>query len=115
MGSAHPGSWYAVPVNPTVCVLLGTGCGGWHGDRPRHIAIRVEMAISTVGDVMNWEHIFACFWEGLAGGIVGCGGALSGVVVAKKGMPADWEWLVAIIAGALGFVNGVRGYKREPK
>lgn len=60
---------------------------------------------------MAWERILACLWEGLGSAGLAVGIALAAV----QAWPTKVQWL-AIAGGAMvAFVNGVRGYSREPK
>ena len=60
---------------------------------------------------MAWERILACLWEGLASAILAVGIALAAV----QAWPSKVQWLAIAGGACVAFVNGVRGYAREPK
>ena len=60
---------------------------------------------------MNGAWILACLWEGLASAILAVGIALAAV----QAWPSRVQWLAIGGGAAVAFVNGVRGYAREPK
>jgi len=60
---------------------------------------------------MNMERILANLWEGLASAIMAIGIALAAV----QAWPTKVQWLGIAGGTAVAFINGVRGYRREPK
>ena len=60
---------------------------------------------------MDWERILACLWEGLASALLAIGIALAAV----QAWPSKVQWLAIAGGAGVSFVNGVRGYSREPK
>jgi len=53
-------------------------------------------------------------WHGFRGAVVAGASTATGIVVATKSMPANWEWVVIGAAILVGFVNGAESGQSEP-
>lgn len=59
--------------------------------------------------------VFRIFVHGFVAAIIAASGAVAAVLTVKKGMPADWEWLIIAATAAGAFGNGVNSFIAKPE